>query len=326
MRPLSLILCWCIIILAGCSTSVRLRVERAPELSLTGIEKLKIDRFGVTGKLDLELIKKEGDVLGTIAKIAIDAGTNKMAKRQHPSISASHRQGLKSVISSHGYYKVTEGADFDAKIGGDIYYNVKDAGQEKVETDKKGNSRKYYELTRNANVSLQITVTDKKGEVIGTSSAHARAWNRTRKDNHTAAIIGAEIWHKVVKNALAASHSVVLQRIAPYSVWQSRKLVKGKSKSVKKGIKAARKGNWPEAVFLWKSAQNTGNHKDKAAALYNLGVYDEKEGRLEDALSKYEQVLQLSGDAKFANDVERKKARIEEEERIKSSREGVKED
>ncbi|MFC1584288.1 DUF6340 family protein [Fibrobacterota bacterium] len=317
MKAFGVLVCWMIVMFTGCSSSVRILVERAPELHLKGVKTIKVGHFPVNGTLNLDLVEEKGSVLGTISDIALDAGANKLAKKKHPEMSRRHQNGLKKAMRSHGFFKVTDRADFDALLSGSITYTVKDAGALKKDTSQKGQSREYYELTRSAETRVEITATDKKGNVLGTSQASARAWDKTRKDNRAAALIGTENWDKVVDRALTASHPAVLRRIAPYSVWETRVLEKGDSKAIKKGVKAARKGKWPEAAFLWESALKTGNREDKSAALYNLGIYDEAKGELHDALSKFEQALSISGRAQYANDIARLKARIEDDERMR---------
>ncbi len=78
---------------------------------------------------------------------------------------------------------------------------------------------------------------------------------------------------------------------------------KSDSDLIKEGNKAAYKGNWERAVTLWNEAKSSDIKEDEIATTYNLAIYDEVQGRLEQALQKFEAVYGSSGDAKYTIDI-----------------------
>lgn len=87
------------------------------------------------------------------------------------------------------------------------------------------------------------------------------------------------------------------------------------SEVIQEGNKAANQGDWDTAVKCWKEGAASEEPVDQVAGSYNLGLYAEKEGRLQEALTKYQEVKHLSDDEKFNDDIARVQARIEEEQK-----------
>jgi tetratricopeptide (TPR) repeat protein len=193
---------------------------------------------------------------------------------------------------------------------------VTDSGEVKSYS-KDGKVTDYYELTRKASVEVRFTVLDKSGTVLGVSEVRGHAEKMTRDPDRDWVRKNSPAWDDLVKAALQQTPESFLHKIAPYFVTESRTFENGEAESIKSGNEAARKGDWGTAVQCWKDAEAGGNPKDKVAALYNLGIYDEVDGRLQDALSKFEEVKNLSNDAKYNKDISRTQARIAEEEKLR---------
>lgn len=307
-----------LIMLLGCTTSVNLKIKRAPELNLVGIKKLKLSNFVMSGNLDLDLMKKKKGLMGALVDVGVGLGSNKLAEGKYPALVADQTQGIKSELLKNGYYQVTDGEEYDALITGTAYYEVKDAGADKESKDKNGNITKWYEITRTATVQVNFSVANKAGDVIGTSQVKGVSAKTNKADTHEDARNNHAPWERLVREAIANSNGPLVKKIAPYFVFEKRTFAKGKHPGFKSGNKAAKAGNWASASESWKLAQSSSSTKDQAAAIYNLAIYDEVEGKLEDALAKFEQASTLAG-GKYTGDVARTRARIAEAKQLQAA-------
>jgi len=305
----------------ACVTSIPVKIRRAPELNLVGVKTLDVEPFKVNGNLDLDLGKTGSGVLGAVAGVALDAGVNKLAERKHKGIQQEHVDGLRGVIVSDGYYQVVNGSgSTDSKLSGTIQYEVNDEGAEETITEKVDNKkveRKVYTLTRTADVTIRLQATATDGKVWGVTELSRSVRVQQTRDTRDQARDDIEEWDALVRKAVAELQKPTLQRIAPYFVTERRTLEKGDSDTIKEGNKAAARGEWKAASEIWTAAESgTGN--DKLAATYNLGVYAEVEGRLDDALRLFQEAKGTN--PKYATDVARVEKRMKEEARMKAAR------
>lgn len=308
-----------IITLSGCATTIKMQVKRAPAINLEDAKTLAIEPFSVTGNLDLDLMDSKNNLMGVVTSIAVNVGTNKIAETQHDDIQTAHHEGLRSAIFKNGHFKVSNSKNAQASIGGNINYDVSDNIQKNESKDKQGNITYFYDLERTAKVNIQLNVNDEKGTMIGSTTLSATQKNSARGATKKEVRNRVEDWSKLVKKAVKGLNDSTVRKIAPYYVWESRRLAEGDLKIIEKGNDAADDGNWTQAVSMWQEALNTGNTKDKAAALHNLGIYDETQGKLEDALKKLEEAYSLVDDNDYAKQIGVIKRRIREAELLKAS-------
>jgi hypothetical protein len=304
-------------LLAGCATTIQLQIKRAPELNLVGVKKLKIEPFGVSGSLSLDNGLGGGGILGAVIGMAVDAGASKIAEEKHPGLQAAELLGIKQTVYTDGYYTVTEGQDYDAVVTGAIHYEVRDSGGDRQTKDDQGRVYVWYQIDRTAEVRVQFSVADKTGKVIGASQVYTSVSYDARGENRQRAFDNAAPWESMVQKGLTETQEPFIRKIAPYFVTERRTFENGESEAIKEGNKAAGAGNWDTAVELWQQGRESGAEKDQIAALYNLGIYDEVEGRLADALKKFETVQKMSGEAKYAADIKRTQTRIDEAEQMR---------
>lgn len=311
--------------LQSCSSVIRVQVKRAPELNLIGVKSCRIDIFSISGDLDLDSPEKSGKgLLGALIDEALDAAAKKIdeGKGKRKRISADYQVELKEIVLADGYYMVTEGEDFDAQIRGNIHFEVTDKGESKEYKNKKGEVNRWYEINRKADVLVKFTVADKSGNVIGVSEVRASASEIATGDTRGDARDNTKSWELLVREALTKTRESFLHKIAPYFVWEKRKLATGTSNLIKKGNEAAKSGRWEAAVQFWEQAQTSKVEKDQIAAIYNLAICDEVEGRLEDALTKFEKLYSSTREAQYSREVARVKMRIEEEKQMREAAEG----
>ncbi|MEW6516089.1 MAG: DUF6340 family protein [candidate division FCPU426 bacterium] len=298
---------------SGCSTTVFLQIKRAPELNLAGAKTIKIDLFTVSGDLSLDENKNEGGstFLGALVGLALDAGAKKKAEEKHPGIQQAVWSNLQFAVLKDGYYQLTNGSEYDAVITGLVRYSIEDTGGEKTYKDKEM-IYKVYEIERSVKTRIEFTVSDKSGRVLGASEVNGSGYSISKGEDRARAQQNSMPWDKVVIESLANIHEPFIRKISPYFVTESRTFENGESQLIKEGNQAAQKDDWRRAVELWKQGQTTGLPKDRVAAIYNLGIYEEKEGRLRDALNYFMEAKTISGEEKYSADIARTQARIEE--------------
>lgn len=304
------------LLVAGCASSTRLQIQRAPELSLPGVKTVKIKEFDVTGDLDLDLVSGKG-LLGAVVNAAVDAGANALAAKKDSALQKQNLSDLRQAIAQNGYFKVTDGEDYDAVIAGSSYYEVKDDGEE-VESKEDGKTRRSYALKRTASTRVRFTVSDKTGAVIAASEASGVQTSNSSGDYAGEARDRIESWQTMVRKGFASADAALVRKIAPYYVTESRTFETGDDKAIKGANKSAQDGVWDGAISTWKAALG-GSTKDKAAAYHNLAIYDEYKGELDSALVKYQEVQKLSPSSSHAVDVARTQTRVEEARRLREA-------
>jgi hypothetical protein len=298
--------------LAGCASTVQVNVRHAPELGLGAVKTVKIEKFTVQGGVNLNLSRNI--LLDFVGDVVVGG----FVEPDRASLQDAHRQGLAAAIARNGYFQISDSDAANVRIDGGLDYHVSD---HVTESEQKTGSVtiKTYTLARTANATVVFHVTDKSGKVLGSSKVSAdlqRSWNGASEAEVRGQAGGTT---GVVLEVLADTHDKVLQKIAPYYVTEQRTLRQRWSDQIKNGNKAAEQGNWQEAVQNWNAALSSGKQQDRVAAMYNLAVYDEVTGKLDDALKKYEEIYSLTKDSDDAKEVDRIKVRINEESALKQA-------
>lgn len=306
----------------GCSTWVKIKVQKAPESScLAGVKKLKIEKFECTGE---RLNADEGlfdYIAGSLFEAAVKSGVkkitgydlNKLTEKRNAEIADYHLNTLKSEIKQNEYFKIAEGEDYGGVLSGFIVYIIEDDLDKASYKNKDGKKEIYYIFKRTANVTIGISVTDKSGALIDTIEAAGSAKDYSRGETEGDADDTIMYWADLVKEAIDKTHAPFLKKIAPYYKWEYRKLANGDAESIKNANKSAKYGNWEHAAEVWRSIKDAGSEKDRMACIYNLGVYDEVEGRLQDALEKFKVVYAYTNDLNYYDEVIRIQDRMAEQ-------------
>jgi hypothetical protein len=116
----------------------------------------------------------------------------------------------------------------------------------------------------------------------------------------------------VVDSPLEETAEKLLRKISPHVVREQRRFATGASTVIKDANAAAEKGNWQEAVRLWTQASQSGNQTDWIAGIHNLAIYDEVEGKLDDAQKKYEEIFASTRDPKYQRAAASVRARMDD--------------
>lgn len=304
--------------LSGCATTTLIQIKRAPELSLPGVKTVKVKPFDLSGDLDLELASGGGGLLGDVVSAGLDAGTNALASKKDTVFQKQNLEDIKRAIVQNGYYKVTEGDDYDVLITGTSFYEVKDDGKDGQDKDSNNKTTYWYEIQRKANTRFSFSVVDKAGKIVAASEAKGLQTASARANDKAAALGRIDAWQGVVRKSFSSASESLVRKIAPYFVTERRVFATGDDKAIKEANKYAGDGNWDAALPPWKAALN-GTPKDKAAALHNLAIYDEYQGNADDALAKYEELQKLDPSTTNASDVTRTKTRVEEVKKLKDA-------
>ena len=316
---LAIILLWVASFFTGCSTTVSFKVRRAPEINLAGIKTLKVADVEMDSELSLDMVNDNsglGGVIDLLGNVGVEVIANKSLKKK---FIRKYVSGLENCIAKSGHFKMVKGNPFDAQIKGVVQYKVKDVASQVQEKDSTGALIKREKILRKVSVSVLFNIEDSSGKELGKSKVNVFSQTVGKGIIKQEARDQIMNWDKLVLRTLAKSHTPLLRKIAPYEIYEKRVLEKGDDKSIKAGNKLAKKGQWMEAVDRWKPFENSGSRKDQAASWYNRAVYDEVEGRLEEALSKYEKAKEVSGNPKYNSYIKRVTRRIEDEAILTSS-------
>jgi len=302
--------------LGGCTSVVKLNVKHAPEMDLGAARTLSVARFTVSGQVHLDAANGR-DAWSNLLKNAV---VGSFAAPSDVSVQETQYAGLVDALVRNGYYQVSTAAA-DAKVSGHVDYRVDDRLSSQENKKAEEGKRMTYTLTRTVEVSLNFMVTDSRGMVLGNSQVRHSSEKKWEDDSEEAVRQHAQQFSvsSYVMDEMAAANALLVKKIAPHYVLESRVLEECDSERSKQGNKAAEEGDWRAAASHWQAMHGSGDAKCRHAAEYNLGVFDESEGRLGEALMRFENVHAFTHDAKFAADAERIRQRMQEEERMRQN-------
>ncbi|MFH2134876.1 MAG: DUF6340 family protein [Pseudomonadota bacterium] len=300
--------------LGGCTSVVKLNVKHAPEIDLGAARTLSVARFTVSGQVNLDAANGR-DAWSNLVKNAV-AGS--FAAPSDVSVQENQYSSLVDALSRNGYYQISTGTT-DAKLTGHVDYRVDDRLSSQENKKAEEGKRITYTLTRKVEATLHFLVTDKRGMVLGNSQVTHASEKKWTDDSEAEVRKRAQQLSvsSYVLEEIAAANALLVQKIAPHYVLESRVLEECDSERSKQGNKAAEDGDWLAAASHWQAMSGSGDAECRHAAEYNLGVFDESEGRLGEALMRFENAYAFTRNAKFSADAERIRKRMREEERMK---------
>lgn len=302
--------------LGGCTSVVKLNVKHAPEIDMGATRTLSVARFTVSGQVHLDAANGR-DVWSNLLKNAV---VGSFAAPSDVSVQENQYSGLVDALMRNGYYQISTG-EADAKLSGHVSYRVDDRLAKLENKKAEEGKRMTYTLTRTVEATLNFLVTDKQGMVLGNSQVRHASETKWEDDSEGKVRERAQQLSvsSYVMEEIAAVNALLVKKIAPYYELESRVLEECDGEQLKQGNKAAEDGDWPAAASHWQAMSRSGDAKCRHAAEYNLGVFDESEGRLGEALMRFENVHAFTHDKKFAADIERIRLRMREEERMRQN-------
>jgi hypothetical protein len=302
--------------LGGCTSVVKLNVKHAPEIDMGAARTLSVARFTVSGQVNLNTAN-DRDVWSSLVKNAV---VGSFAAPSDVSVQENQYSSLVDGLVRNGYYQISTG-DADAKLTGHVDYRVDDRLSSQENKKAEEGKRMTYTLTRTVEATLHFLVTDRRGMVLGNSQVQHSSEKKWSDDSEKEVRERAQQLSvsSYVMDEIAAANALLVTKIAPHYVMESRVLEECDSDQSKQGNKAAEDGDWLAAASHWQSMSSSGDAKCRHAAEYNLGVFDESEGRLGEALMRFENAYAFTRNAKFSADAERIRKRMREEERMKQN-------
>jgi hypothetical protein len=300
--------------LGGCTSVVKLNVKHAPEMDMGATRTLHVARFTVSGQVNLDAANGR-DAWSNLLKNAV---VGSFAAPSDVSVQENQYSSLVDALRRNGYYHVSTGSA-DARVSGHADYRVDDRLSSQENKKAEEGKRITYTLTRTVEATLHFLVTDRRGMVLGNSQVKHSSEKKWTDDSEKEVRERAQQLSvsSYVLDEIAAANALLVRKIAPHYVMESRVLEACDSEQSKRGNQAAEDGDWLAAASHWQAMSGSGDAKCRHAAEYNLGVFDESEGRLGEALMRFENVYAFTRDKKFAADAERIRQRMREEERMK---------
>ncbi|MDD2699771.1 MAG: DUF6340 family protein [Sideroxydans sp.] len=302
--------------MGGCSSVVKLNVKHAPEMDLGAVRTLNVARFTVSGQVNPDAANGR-DAWRNMLKNAV-AGS--FAAPSDVSVQENQYSGLVDALMRNGYYQVSTGVA-DANVTGHVDYRVNDRLSEQENKKAEEGKRKTYTLTRTVEATLHFMVTDRHGMVLGSSQVQHAAEKKWTDESEKEVREHAQQQSvaSYVLDEVAAANALLVKKIAPHYEQESRVLEECDGEPSKQGNKAAEAGDWLAAASHWQAMSRSGDAACRHAAEYNLGVFDESEGRLGEALMRFENAYAFTHNAKFSADAERIRQRMREEERMRQN-------
>jgi curli biogenesis system outer membrane secretion channel CsgG len=227
----------------------------------------------------------------------------------------------------------------EALIIGSGSYSIKDEGgwetYKEQEKDKNGKKveveKERYNIYRIVDASLTFRIIDvSTGSIIasktntGSNRSAKRSYMGTGKDEQVAAQSLPD-WKPIVDRVVNDVLNRTVTQIAPHTVTEKRVIEEGDSNKMEKALEYAKRDLWDEARVIWQEVadKKKSDKDDKIAATYNLGLYYEVFGFLDDAENYYQLAFKLSGDSKFLDARARINRRREELKKLQQQEYGL---
>jgi tetratricopeptide (TPR) repeat protein len=170
-----------------------------------------------------------------------------------------------------------------------------------------------YRAVRRVDVAITYRIIDATtGEVLASQSISRKNYRETGSGGRyeafalhatkAGAIKRLPPWRPIVEGQVKELASAAVRYVAPHYVWRKRKVDKGKSPAMKAGLEYAKRGLWDEARESWESVladRSEKARKDHVAARYNLGVYHEIHGNLDEAEECFDACFKATGKGRY---------------------------
>ncbi len=308
------------ILMTSCSSVVQFRVQKAPQIAAGNQgATLVVEDPDMQGQVQLEWVDMPGGLKGALGDLVVQAGMNQIlvtpAKNQSFARYAS--QTLERELMANGHYKLQD-KNAGVRLQSVWNYKVADEKSSKEQTLKDGSKVLMSVLERTARVDMQLRVVNAKGELLGAKTLQGNAKSVAEGSTAQEARRKLADWESLVQTALGQVAPVTVRMIAPYWITQSRTLAKGESDRIKKGNKAAEKGDWTKAVQYWNQEIQSTKNVNRAAAKYNLAIYQESQDRLDESLALLLEARQIKDEDDWFVTEQSLRERIAEANEIKA--------
>lgn len=249
-----------------------------------------------------------------VAKLVQNQYYTVIERSKIESIIQEQALSLSGMINEDKAVEIGNLAGAQAMITGSGFYSVKDeGGWEKYTEEEKKDGKKVmvekerYSIFRNVNAEMTFRIIDvTHGTVVASktnrasNSGQRNSYKSSGPDEMTAAR-GLKDWKPIVDNLVHNILDQTIRQIAPHTVTENRQIEEGKSDKMERAIDFAKHDLWEDAKKIWESVLDKKNSEkeDKIAATYNIGLFYEIYGFLDDAEEWYQKAYKLSKDSKY---------------------------
>jgi len=240
-----------------------------------------------------------------------------------------HQFAMSGLTDENEAAKIGKLLGVDAIIFGDGNYTINDDGgwYERTQKTKEGEEYTYtfYKIFRLIDTQLNIRIVEvETGKIVASTTKSKANYDESKfllpydtyaegKDREAVYEL-LDDWYPIVNGHVKSIISKMVKQIAPYYSTQQREIMTGNSKQMGVGLEYAKRGLWEDARGSWEKVLESNAEEDKTAAKYNLGVYYECNGGLDEAEELYKECFEESGDTKYLDarkKVIKRKAEIE---------------
>ena len=242
-----------------------------------------------------------------------------LERTQLEKIMAEHRLTMTGLVDESQAAQIGKLLGVDAIMLGSSAYSMSDAGEwyeytEQVKTQVPGDSgktvtveqdvkRRAFRATRHVSLDVNYRIVEiATGRIVAAQSNRSSRRLVSERPTPEEACTNLPEWRPALDAAADNIAASTVLQIAPYYVYQSRKLEKGSAKNMQQALEYAKRGMMDDARGLWEQSANDQSAKavkDRVAAMYNLGVYAELSDDLDKAESLFDQCYKLTGKGKY---------------------------
>ncbi len=331
-----------LIFIAGCATRVRMEVTKPAEVNLAGVKTLSVLDFEYTG--DKESVTLEKLLDEALKEIFADTGTA-LTKEEKTAQYATNK--MVQTLADTQYFTIVDAGDFkdsmDEMTGRvqffDVLSGVYDVDAVMIGTITNLKTEETYEIRTRTEVNPDTGVEEEIQEqwvtrraelefeykILDTENSRLmvqKVFNKSTSDSELSANYNSlTSEEQMYRSMIDSIIKTVSRQLVPYTVTESRSLMKDKTKNPKMEVadEYVKVTKYQEAleIFLevWKNSKNI-------AAGYNAAIMYEAMGDLDNAISQMDEVLDMYPDKKVFRELERLKAAKEEREKAMAQMEG----
>lgn len=307
----------------GCATYIKVYQQKPSEINIGNAKNISVGEFSISGNVHLA----ENKSLASIAAQAlVDIAYEKMgSKNTHGErnyIGSDISDQLYLKLNNNGYFKSVKKNynnfsnsvnNTDAVINGFVNYDIRDHVDLVDDITVKNGitiKNKKFKIKREIETKLSYQIINlSNGRVIVSRTDSDYDSDIAEGETQEQAIRRLRDWYYVVDSHLNRMTDRIVRKITPYYEFVSIEVKDGKSYAMKQGLEYAKKGLWEEAKKNWDMiVSNSGSDRDDYIfAIYNLGIYHEVKGELDEAGKYFDDCYKKSGKSECIN----ARARIE---------------
>ena len=252
-------------------------------------------------------------------------------------IMAEHKLVMSGLVDESQAAQIRKMLGVEAIILGSGTYSISDGGEwvqreEKIKKQVPGDSGKtvtveetvthrYFDAYRLCSMETSYRMIDiTTGQIVASQGIKNSRRITSEKESEEDAYQTLPDWQPAIASLADGVASTIVPQLAPYTVYESRKIESGKSPMMKNALQYAKRGMIEDARGMWEQTsqiQSPKAAKDRIAAMHNLAVYAEVSGDLDKAENLFNDCYRQSGKTQYLDERARIQARKKEVERLK---------